>query len=430
MTLLKLALPLVALGLAWPGVAAAQEQKLTALRQEVRAAPGDAQASFALGRALRHAGRWEEAAAELRRGGSTRDAWRLGTRGKLALELQRVQADRDEATAALAACRAVPAAEVVLAHVCLAEGFLKQNRASEALPEAEQALAAEPARYEALVTKGRALALSGKLSDAATTLEAAIAGDESRAEARRELARVRLQLGQREAALALLRAARSLDPDDPMLAFELGEAVGPTREGADALRAAVAIRPGFAAAHAKLAIAAIALGQLDEADRSSAEAVRLAPKSDEAHLARGQVLLARGDADRALVEAEIVRSASSFAPAAERLVAEALVQKGDVDGATEAFLKVFGLDKNDPAPLVRGGRLCLEKGRLTTARAFLEKATSSFPTHAPAWELLGDVEASRGAAAKAREAYEKALALPGLSDPVATRAKLVALRAP
>jgi tetratricopeptide (TPR) repeat protein len=392
MTLRKLALPIVALGLTLPSLAAAQEHKLPVLREQSRAAPQSAERSFALGHALRYAGRLEESVAELRRGASTREAWLSRATGRFALELARVHVDRDDATSALSACRGVPSAQKALGHVCRAEAFLKQNRASEALPELEQALGLEPASYDARVAKGRALALSGKLTDAAFVLEAAIAAEKSRAEGPRELARVRLQLGEREAALSLLRTARSLDVDDPLLAFELGEALGPVREGAEALRAAIAIRPGLAAAHTKLAVAALALGELDEADRSSAEALRLAPTSVDAHLARGQALLA----------------------------------KGDVEGA----LNVYGLDKNDPAPLVRGGRLCFETGRLTSARAFVEKATLSFPAHAAAWELLGDVEAWRGADAKARAAYEKALALPDLVDPAATRTKLVALRAP
>jgi protein O-GlcNAc transferase len=430
MTLRKLALPIVALGLTLPSLAAAQEHKLPVLREQSRAAPQSAERSFALGHALRYAGRLEESVAELRRGASTREAWLSRATGRFALELARVHVDRDDATSALSACRGVPSAQKALGHVCRAEAFLKQNRASEALPELEQALGLEPASYDARVAKGRALALSGKLTDAAFVLEAAIAAEKSRAEGPRELARVRLQLGEREAALSLLRTARSLDVDDPLLAFELGEALGPVREGAEALRAAIAIRPGLAAAHTKLAVAALALGELDEADRSSAEALRLAPTSVDAHLARGQALLAKGDVEGALVEAQIVKSASSYSPAAERLIAEALAKKGDVDGATEAFLNVYGLDKNDPAPLVRGGRLCFETGRLTSARAFVEKATLSFPAHAAAWELLGDVEAWRGADAKARAAYEKALALPDLVDPAATRTKLVALRAP
>src|SRR4051794_14459240 len=69
--------------------AAAQEADLAALRAAAKASPSDPAASLALGKALRRAGRFDEAALELARGAGMGAAPKAGLAGALRLEQAR-----------------------------------------------------------------------------------------------------------------------------------------------------------------------------------------------------------------------------------------------------------------------------------------------------------------------------------------------------
>lgn len=410
-----------------PRGAHADAPDLAKLRAATRKDATDAEASFALGHALRNAGLADQAVSELLRGGSTKRAWASGTVGAFWLEIARVRIDERDPKAAFVACKNVPPVAKALEHVCRAEAFLSMNRASEALPEAEAALAITADLADALIAKGRALSLSGKGADADTLLQSLTARADAPAEAHHQLAFVQKKAGNTAGALASLKRARELDPACPFIAFDLGDALGNTSDAAVALRAAVAIRPSFAQAHARLAEVALALGDLATADEAAQAAARLDPSLPAAQLALGRTALRKGDADAALAAADAARKGAPYAPAVELLCAEAHLAKGELDLAAEAFLKAYSLDNEDPSPLLRAARAYLDAGRTTSARGYVDKVTASFPTWGPAWELLGDIEAKKGASAKARAAYETALTGEGPVDKDAVKRKLAAL---
>jgi tetratricopeptide (TPR) repeat protein len=418
----------VALALGGASSAAAQEADVAGLSAAAKAAPRDPAASLALGRALRRAGRFGEAARELSRGAGLGAAAKAGLTASLRYELARVYVDQHDAKKALAACAGVAARSKALGAACRAEAHLSQNRATLALPEAESALALEPGLYEATVAEGRGLALEGKLAEAEKTLRAAIGANDRRPEAHLSLANVLATAGRKADALAELQKARGADAGDAEIAFQLGQALGTTAAGRDALAAAVRIRPTYAPAQAALAEATLTLGDAAAAEAPALAAVKLDPGLYAAHVALGRVRVAQERWDDALREAELARKLVPNAAAAELVAADALAGTGDIDLAVEGFQKAFNLDHGDPAPLVRASLACARASRFMTAKGFADKATPEFPKWAPGWLMLGDLAARDNDRARARSAYERALAAEGPVDKDAIRTKLAQLR--
>ena len=190
--------------------------------------------------------------------------------------------------------------------------------------------------------------------------------------------------GKRDAGVAELKKARAADSGDPEAAFQLGEALGSTKEARDALTEATRIRPTFAAAHASLARVALALGDLPAADAAASEAVKLDPKLHTARIALGRVRLAQSKWEEALKEGREAQKLLPNAAGAEVVIADAHAGKGDIDYAVESYQKAFGLDRSDPTPLARAASACAAAGRMTTAKGFADKVTAEFPKWGPA----------------------------------------------
>src|SRR5262245_4492577 len=131
-----------------PGVARGQESQIEGLRAAVKTQPTDAQASLALGRALRRAGRVQEALAELRRGVNLARSGQLDLHWEIARTLE-MRGDFGQTMIQCKVIGALPpdpgrgksAADIAAAgHACAAEAHLLWKRASEALTETAQAL--------------------------------------------------------------------------------------------------------------------------------------------------------------------------------------------------------------------------------------------------------------------------------------------------
>src|SRR5690606_15607699 len=108
----------------------------------------DYDAQLAYGRALLEAGRYREAAAQLRRAANLR-------RGDAAAlyEVARVDFEQREHQRARAQCRAIAriARDSAIAHVCQARAFLAWARAARAFESLEAALRVAPNDFEALL---------------------------------------------------------------------------------------------------------------------------------------------------------------------------------------------------------------------------------------------------------------------------------------
>jgi tetratricopeptide (TPR) repeat protein len=152
------------------------------------------------------------------------------------------------------------------------------------------------------------------------------------------------------------------------------------------------------------------------------------PKQADWHAALGGVELAKKQPDLALQSAhEALKIVGNHGPA-KWVEAKALAEKGDIDLAIEAFQAAYGLMRTDPAPLVDAARACMKAGRLTTGKAFADRATDDFPKSALAWEATGDIDVALKDKGAAKDAYQKALAGDASADKAAIQKKLAALR--
>src|SRR5262249_37494830 len=147
---------------------------------------------------------------------------------------------------------------------------------------------------------------------------------------------------------------------------------------------------------------------LADAKRSAGNLMKLAPNDVFAHVVSGRVALADGKPDEAIKEGEIALKLMPNEGQAKLLVADAYAKKGEIDLALEAYQKASGLDPLNPTPLVNAARACIAANRLTSARAFGQRAVLDFPDSSQAWVADGDALFADGNMKAARQAYENA----------------------
>jgi tetratricopeptide (TPR) repeat protein len=400
------------------------------LRTAASNAPHDASAQIALGRALRVAGETNEALVQLQRASAMGSA---ETRLLAHREIARTLIARREFERAMSECKAIaylPASTARDAsHVCVAEAHLLWRRASEALVETNAVLAHDSRNYDAKVAEGLAYALELQTDRAESSLRDAIAIDPDRVSAHLELGRLlaRTPGASKDHALTELRRASSLDASNPDAAYELARALPPGAEQTSLLEVAVNERPTFANAYRALADAELEANHFDLAKAAATNALRAEPNDATSHLTVGRVLLAQNDPDGAMTAARDALQIVGNSAAAKLLIADAYAKKGEIDLAVENYQAAYGLDHEDPTPLVHASQACLRAGRTTSAKAFGRKATSEFSSWGPAWIALGNALAADKEVGEARDAYQSAKKARGV-DASSVDQKLDSLR--
>ena len=345
----------------------------------------------------------------------------------LRIELARTYLDKREPKKAVRECAQIHKLSPFLEHLCNAEAQLYTRRGSVALPEAEEALALQPDSYEAVVAKGRAQSQLGKPGDADASFRKAMTMAPSRPEARRYLAELLLASNETAAAIATLREAKNVAPDDPETLVLLGETLPENAEARDVLERAITIRPSFARAKARLGRVLTVLGDYERAQKALSEAVAAEPRQADWHAMLGEAYVANKKPDQALKSAQTTLGIVGNHGPAKLVEARALAQKGEIDLAITAFEAAYGFLRQDPRALVAAARACVDGGRLTTAKAFADRATEDFPKVAESWEVLGDVSVAAKDKAGAKKAYDRALQTEGAAKD-RIRGKLAALK--
>lgn len=408
------ALPALALSffLAAPMPALAQETAVEGLRSAARAAPRDYDAQVAFGRALLEAGRYREAHAQLQR------ASRLRRGDAAALyEVARVAFAEHDQRRARSQCRAVSraAGEGVLGRVCEARAFLAWNRSARAFEELEAALRQAPNDFEALLALGDAHRLRAAVTEAEDAYRRASAADARSAEPHLGLGRLYAQAGRTADALAALRRAHELAPNDPDVDYELGR-LSSGQAALTHLREAAQNRPSWALAHEALGEALLDAGHHAEAVTALRRALELDSHRTSARSALGRALMAAGQMDEA---EEAIRAAIEAVPndaSAVTALAELFSRTDRTEEAYEQFRHAANLNPRDPVPLVAAARLALSQQRPVLATGFLQRVLANTPNHAPALALMGDIARSRRQTSEARQLYLRALAGEGTID--------------
>lgn len=404
--------------------ATAQEPRLDALRVAARAAPRDYDAQLALGRGFLEAGRYREAEAQMRRAANLRREDPAAQ-----YEIARVYFEQHEHQRARAQCRALAriAQGQAIVHVCQARAFLAWNRSARAFEEVEAALAIAPNDYEALLALGDAHRLRAAVTESEAAYRRAIAADATKAEPHLGLGMLYAQAGRREDALAALRRAHELAPDDVDVDFELGRFLR-DEAGLTHLRDAVAGRPRWAIAHAELGEALLRRGQHAEAAASFRAAIELDTHLASARSGLGRAQLAGGDSAGA--EATL-RAALEQVPndgLAVMALADVFAQTNRIEEAYEQYRHASDLDPQNPEPHVRAARLAMTQNRPVLAHGFLQRAIAIRANHAVALAMMGDIHRGRRENAQARDFYQRALRGEGEIDRARIEAALRELR--
>jgi tetratricopeptide (TPR) repeat protein len=142
----------------------------------------------------------------------------------------------------------------------------------------------------------RAHAKAGNQADVIRWSEAALARDATFAPALKELAGAATALGQWDRAIEALRRAVALRPGDSHAFADLGKVLLQRQQVTDAVQAlerAVALDPGLPQAHSTLGLAALAQGDAGRAEQRLREAIRLQPDLAEAHINLANLLAGR-----------------------------------------------------------------------------------------------------------------------------------------
>lgn len=411
----------------------AQESALDGARARTKAEPASLDASLALGRSLRLAGRTTEAIAELRRGAALLPGRAGDGAIKVQWEIARAYIGQRDFGQAMVACRVAGAQTggAAAGHACAAEAHILWRRGSEALTETAQALAGGNKLYDAKVSEGRAHALQLEAPAAEKSFREAIAWKEDAPDAHRWLGRLLVDQGKTDAGIAELRRAFALDASDPEIAYELARAIGTGAEAQVLLQRAVKDRPTFTDAWIKLADLELGAGRPADARKSAAQALAGAPQDATAHVLMGRVAYAEGKYDDAINEAKAALGILGNSAPARLLQADALAAKGEIDLALEQYQSAAAFDRTDPSPLIKAADACRRAGRFTSARAYGMRVTADFPDFGPGWVAFGDALLADKEPEKAKAAFDKALAAPkGLSatDKDAVRAKIAAIK--
>lgn len=431
------------IGLSWiggisfvPGLANAQESSLTDAKEKTKQSPTSADASIAYGRALRRAGRQNDALNELRRG-------QIFATGDAAItvewEIARTHIAKRDFYSAMSACSAIKKLKLSKGdasfHACAGEAHLLWKRGTEALAEVAEVAKIKDASADVVfytkLVEGRCRELDSKDAEAETAYREAIRLAPNRFEGHLLLGAMLHRIGKTTEGISLLKKAAELDSKDPVVQFELGHAYSADAtkksEAIAAFEKAAQERPTYIEALRALTEAYVAANRLGDAKKTASAVLKIAPSDVLAHVVSGRVALADGKIDEALKEGEIALKLMPNEGKAKLLVADAYAKKGEIDLALEAYQKASGLDPLDPAPLVNATYACITHNRLTSAKAFGQRAVLDFPKYWPAWVAQGDALAADGNPAPARTAYETAKKQNG-ADVAAIDAKLAKLR--
>ena len=223
-------------------------------------------------------------------------------------------------------------------------------------------------------------------------LQAAVAADPDDAASQRDLGLALIQRIRETAdpslyapATTALETARRLTPDDALVLVGIAGIQLGKHEFAAALvtgRAAVALSPNLATAHAVVVDALVELGRYDEADAAANEmlgiATDLSTLSRISYLAelRGKLQIALTAINRAAGSPGLPPENVAFADA---LLGNLLVYTGDPGGAADAYARALTLVPAHAPSLAGEARQAVAAGRLDDAIALYQRAADILP---------------------------------------------------
>ncbi|SMG16540.1 tetratricopeptide repeat protein [Paraburkholderia susongensis] len=288
----------------------------------------------------------------------------------------------------------------------------------------------------------------GRLDDAERDYRATLEHNPSHVDALHLLGVLRHQQGQHEEAVALVRRAVNLRPEDAALQLNLGnalKALGQIDAAIEQFRNALTLAPTFPMAHYNLGNAYASVGRHEDAADAFERSLRLQPDDVSSHNNLGNALHALGRHEEAITSFrrtlelrpghagalnnmgmslnaldrphEAVPCFEAALAAEPRFVAAHfnLANTFDATGrhaeAVASFEAVLRLQPNLPPAIYGMGNALAALGRPGQAQPYLERAVGLDPQFALAWLALGAVHQALGAHTAAVRALDQALRL-------------------
>ncbi len=314
------------------------------------------------------------------------------------------------------------------AHSVLVSLLMDAGRLDEAMAMTREAIRRRPSLASARIDLARSLRMAGRLDEALAEASEAIRLKPGDGYA--HLIRGWILLGQKvwDGSISEYKQAIQLGQEqEPAVHHELGLAYKEKTQWEAAiasLRNAVRLRPDNATFRTDLAQTLRHAGRLDEALAESSEAIRLKPDDGYAHQTRAWVLLGRNDWDGATSEyRKAIRLGQDKDGGVRHGLGLALLNLGNRDEAAEEFRVAIRLVPGFADHYYNLGLSLSLPEKSDEAEAAFREAIRLNPDYALAYCHLGFVLRSRGdyvgALAMLRKGHELGVKQPGWSFPSA-----------
>lgn len=256
---------------------------------------------------------------------------------------------------------------------------------------------------------------AGRPREAEAAYQRVLAADPGNAAAMHGLGLLAHAQGRNGVAAEWLARAAEREPSEAVYQFDLGAvrlALGETGGAVAAYRAAVALEPGWAAAHAGLGMA---LGRVDgaaahgEAVAALQRAAELGSTDSEVHRRLALALRAAGQAGEAAAAARRAVVLRMDAAAGHRTLGDILNDVGDWDGAAQAFGMAVALEPDDADGRRGLGAALAAAGNFVDGEANLREAIRARPDDAAGHHALGDALYQQKKWAEAADTFREAI---------------------
>jgi predicted CXXCH cytochrome family protein len=299
----------------------------------------------------------------------------------------------------------------------LAEAYRKSGQQDKAIALFEQAVSHKADFWPAVKGLGATLARSGRLQQAADTLQKAGAAAPEDASILNDLALAYIGLHRTREAADLLQKAVRLDPDYPDAYNNLGGALSALgdRPGAEAAyREAIRVQPDLAESHKNLAGMLTGAGNFAEAEYHYRKAVESNPTYAAAYYDYGMALAQREQFQLAAGQFAAAVKADPKLAEAHNALGEMWTIQGDATRAIESYRRAVEVKPELAAAQANLGMALLSLRKPAEAKQRLESAVRLNPELFEAHLHLGRMLAIERDSAAAAEHLRKAAQSPDM----------------
>ncbi len=294
----------------------------------------------------------------------------------------------------------------------LADFYLLQNRAVDAIPPLQQLRAAPATATEAGRRLAHAYGMRKDLDEADRVIGELLLKNANDSETLLLKGQLLATRGRRDEAHALFQKVAQIDPSSVPLQFALGRSYAARGDVDGARRGfneALRLNPRAAAAQVELARLELAIGRPANSVEFAREAVRNEPANFEAQLSLVRGLLGAKDVEGARRVLDPLLTAHPDRAALHTQRALALAAVNDRVGARRSFNRALELDPDSLETLEGLLALDTSSGDLAAARARADRALIANPDNADVWLIAARTYAAARDLPAAERSVRRAL---------------------